>query len=222
MGKHLGARPNLKRRFDMVILTHKLCTRCGESKPVSEFYKRERGYLRSHCKACTSIRSHQYFVDHIEEFDKRSRQWVAENKDAARSIYKKYYDTHKDISRAKARERYKANPFKCSKWHREHEKEHKELIRQWDATHREEKREHYRKYRARKMDAPGNGVTKEEWESILLEYENQCIGPGPHRGELAMDHVVPLSKGGADDISNVQPLCRTCNSRKGTKMIDYR
>ncbi len=35
--------------------------------------------------------------------------------------------------------------------------------------------------------------------------------------DLAVDHIKPLSKGGGDDLENLQILCRHCNSRKGAK-----
>ena len=34
---------------------------------------------------------------------------------------------------------------------------------------------------------------------------------------LEIDHIIAISKGGTDDRSNLQTLCRTCNRRKGAK-----
>lgn len=39
---------------------------------------------------------------------------------------------------------------------------------------------------------------------------------------LRADHVVPESKGGEASIENLQTLCHSCNSWKGTKTIDFR
>ena len=35
---------------------------------------------------------------------------------------------------------------------------------------------------------------------------------------LTIDHVVPLSRGGSNELENLQILCNKCNSRKGAKV----
>lgn len=35
---------------------------------------------------------------------------------------------------------------------------------------------------------------------------------------MTKDHIIPKSKGGADDISNYQTMCEKCNEEKGNKL----
>lgn len=35
--------------------------------------------------------------------------------------------------------------------------------------------------------------------------------------DLSVDHIQPVSKGGTNEMSNLQTLCRSCNSAKGAK-----
>lgn len=47
--------------------------------------------------------------------------------------------------------------------------------------------------------------------SDILEVEHEA------GAKIAFDHIIPLWRGGADDVSNMIACCRTCNARKHTK-----
>ncbi|MFZ4434739.1 MAG: HNH endonuclease, partial [Microthrixaceae bacterium] len=50
----------------------------------------------------------------------------------------------------------------------------------------------------------------------------RCVrcGDGPPTVELHVDHVYPWSKGGTNELSNLQLLCQRCNLSKGAKVED--
>lgn len=67
-------------------------------------------------------------------------------------------------------------------------------------------------------------ITTEDWIDICDQWGNKCLccgKPGNYQ-TLTMDHVMPLVLAGAHRKHNIQPLCQSCNSRKGAKYIDYR
>lgn len=39
------------------------------------------------------------------------------------------------------------------------------------------------------------------------------------RGATHVDHVIPRSKGGTDDLSNCRAACASCNLRKGNRLL---
>lgn len=77
--------------------------------------------------------------------------------------------------------------------------------------------------RVRKMKN-GGSHSYEEWSKLKAQFKDTCPMCEKKEPEITLgkDHVIPISKGGTDSITNLQPLCTRCNSRKYNKIIDFR
>jgi 5-methylcytosine-specific restriction endonuclease McrA len=87
----------------------------------------------------------------------------------------------------------------------------------------EAKRTNQNRRRFKLIDS-GGFHTQEQWIWLVAQTGNKCLcckEPGTFR-TLTKDHIVPVFLGGSDDIDNIQPLCKSCNSSKQTKIIDFR
>jgi len=63
---------------------------------------------------------------------------------------------------------------------------------------------------------------KIDYDAFVCKSESlnwQCAGCGITLNfeTVTVDHIQPVSKGGMNDIDNLQPMCRSCNASKGNK-----
>lgn len=177
----------------------KTCGKCKKELSVSEFFfRKDTGDYRSECKTCTSQQHRDYYQKNREKIATYAAEYRLLNRDAILAAKRDWHERNRNRSNAKMRENYEANKAAYIK------------------------RAYERKGRVRK--APGSH-TFGEIVSLWHKQGGKCVycegslGGHPENTHLYhRDHFVPLSKGGSDDISNIQLLCPSCNLSKSNKM----
>lgn len=171
----------------------KACTKCGRIQPLTNFHKRKPS-PDGLAYACKSCVA------------VRGRIWFAANRERRCAASRVWTIANRERVAMMAHTRYIANPEKAIA-----------ATRAWRIANPERRKANHRNERARKAGATGV-VTVEEFATL----KDYCLCCGRDDVLITVDHIVPISKGGLHHISNLQPLCKSCNSRKGTKTDDYR
>lgn len=220
--------------------TLKRCSRCEEWKDKGEFHKdkQKKDGLNPRCKNCMRIATQEWYErnsEHAKKYKKEhpehARNYRQRNKEKIRVRARKYSksEKYKERVREAAKAWYRNNP-NSPKYNKETRRKKTEISKRWQERHPEKvavmRKAQGQRKRAIKAGAEGSFSSK-EWQQILETYNYTCLccgkkGDETVTGRLTQDHIVPLSGGGRHSKENIQPLCFSCNSRKGTKVIDYR
>ncbi len=69
---------------------------------------------------------------------------------------------------------------------------------------------------------PREGISGAEWRIVLRTHGNRCAVCERTANEMRLDpdHKIPRLRGGGDELSNQQPLCKECNNFKSTMCRD--
>ena len=159
------------------------------------------------CLTCDKLKSFSEFSKHKGHYlglqsqckkckAIKDKKYALNNKKKIREIYKRWASNNRD----------KINKASRNYW----------------LKNRDKYRVAVRNRRARIMRAEGS-FTSQEWNDIKKKFNYYCAickkrEPfDQFRKYLTIDHIIPISKGGTNYISNIQPLCFNCNSIKKDK-----
>jgi 5-methylcytosine-specific restriction endonuclease McrA len=141
---------------------------------------------------------------------KRARDWYWNNRERAIETRLSYQREHHEEMLERSRVYRKRNP-----------ETRKASVKAWAEKNKDSAKNAYNGRRARLRNADGD-YTVDQFRAMCRIYGDMCLCCSAKGVTLSADHVVPLVHGGSNYIGNIQPLCRSCNSKKHTKTVDYR
>ncbi len=104
-----------------------------------------------------------------------------------------------------------------NKWRKNHPKEYRAIQKRYTDKPEAKELKQVRSHRRRTLELGCSGShTVQEWKDKLSLYGYRCAYCG-RKTRLSRDHIVSLTNGGTNDISNIIPVCKRCNSSKGNR-----
>jgi 5-methylcytosine-specific restriction endonuclease McrA len=170
----------------------RVCTVCEERQPINNFDidKNASAGRRSHCKACRSERMRKWYEDNQERQLARHHERIARDPDRIREQDSQRYRRHRE----------------------------KRIELATEAVH-------IRRQRVQQFPQD-RGITT---ASLRELYGDNCMYCGVEmifvvskgrkyiRNKATIEHVLPISQGGAHDWDNCRLCCWRCNLRKNKK-----
>jgi 5-methylcytosine-specific restriction endonuclease McrA len=176
----------------------KRCARCDQALPLEAFSLKGSGARRSECPPCHNVSNAEYKRTH---------------RDKVRAADAAYREANREALAARQRQ-----------WRADHPEAYTQIHSRWKARNKSAVNAATHRYRNPSIDEGVHHWTAAEWEALKAEFDHRCLmclcqEPGI---KLTADHIVPVSRGGSNDIGNIQPLCKPCNSKKHRGIVDLR
>lgn len=158
-----------------------------------------------------------YYAAHRDERIAYQRQYEAAHPEQKRRYAQTHRERHREERRAAGRAYWRRTyvPHPRPKIERPPNYERQ---RAWLRSHPEVRLVAVHRRRARLVGASGS-YTVSEWRTKVELLGGVCFYCRKARRDVVVG-TEGLSRGGSNDIANILPACRSCNSRKHTRTAD--
>lgn len=186
----------------------KVCTKCGESKSLTDFNKQanKRDGLQSQCRSCQKTAAAKYYLGNREKRRVANTKWRDANRDKHKAAIAAWQVANREKHLAAKAKHYAANSEK-----------HKAANAKWRAANTAARRIYAQNRRARKR-AAGGQLSKGLAERLVKLQRGKCACcRKPLGADYHLDHILPIALGGTNTDDNIQLLRQRCNNQKCAK-----
>lgn len=167
-------------------------------------------YAAEHADKIKAYR-HKHYIANKEAHDEKNKVWAEANKESRVASCKKWRLNNRDKANAASLKWQKENKEKVKFNNREYSKTHPDGVR---------RRNHERRARLRNAAIekfnPSEIFERDNWLCQLCGKRVDKLLKRPDPLSASLDHIVPLSKGGAHSRANTHLAHLTCNLRAHT------
>lgn len=157
----------------------------------------------------------------------KERYQDPEYAEAAKRRVKRWYHANKDRAKKRIYQWAKDNAARVQANHREWQDKNRDKMREIMKRHYAASPGRYRNYareaefRRRTREKQGR-VGRADYQLVILMSNGNCgiCAKEVAREDLSYDHIIPISKGGAHSLENLQLAHVYCNKRKAGMMPD--
>lgn len=194
------------------------------------------------CLTCKLMHKVRWQKDNPEKHQAyniaKAAEWREGNRDRHRAKSREIYWRNPDKAREREKERWKSDPkvrertklrkatpyyrskavARAKAWAKANPGKARAAIRDWMDRHPEKVAQHARNRRARENNAVGSH-TPEDVRKIFRMQKGMCAycRVSLKKVKTHVDHITALSRGGTNDRSNLQLLCKPCNLTKSAR-----
>lgn len=187
----------------------KTCSKCGKEKTLAEFglsKNRPDGH-DIYCFECRRLIRKKYRERNAQQIREAQAEYRVKHAEDKREYDRKYREANREKIQQRRRDYYSANKdaeqARAKGWKDEHPE-------QFRAVHTAAKH----RYRTQ-LRENGGGYTLDQLRECLDFFGYRCAYTGePLTPDYHIDHVVPVSKGGTNNINNIVPANPTPNIQK--------
>lgn len=155
-----------------------------------------------------------------------TRKSNAKHREAISAKAKIYREENREKISAKNRSGYARTKERKlalgAQWRADNKERMRDLVKAWEKANPERLRQHrvmgaHRRRALVRGCATDESFTRENIESLRARAGRKCAICRLSKPRLTIDHIFALAAGGSNILSNIQFLCKPCNSAKGMR-----